>query len=124
MSKCQSRRGFQEYPPQLKGALCILGEWAMKEVKDTFKRKRLRVKRGRRHARPPQAQAQRGRRGGVRGERLAQPPAAFYATSLALERANPLLRLLTDGVACAVPSVLSVVVHRPSPSRIVRTYDW
>lgn len=53
VSKCQSGRGFQEYPPQLKGALCILGEWAMKEVKDTFKRKRLRVKRGRRHARHP-----------------------------------------------------------------------
>lgn len=52
--------------------------------------------------------------------RSAQPPAAFYATSLASERANPLARPLTDGVACAVPSVSSR--RRPSQARVARTH--
>lgn len=60
------------------------------------------VKRGRRHARPSMHSAAAEGASAENGWRSAQPLAAFYATSLASERANPLPRPLTDGVACAV----------------------
>lgn len=117
----QSRRRFQEYPPQPKGALRILGERAMKEVKDTFKRKRLRVKRGATPAPPCTARPQRGRQrrtAGAAARRVLCNQSCFGAsesTAPAFDRRD---------IACSVPSVLSVVVRRPSLSLIVRTYDW
>jgi len=70
-----NRGGFGEYPRRRRSALRILDERATKEVKDVLKRKRLRAKRSRRHARPSMhGSAAEG--GGVGGERLAVGAAA------------------------------------------------
>lgn len=117
----QSRRGFHEYPPQTKGALRILGERAMKEVKDTFKRKRLRVKAGATPAPPCTARPQKGRwrrMAGAAARRVLCNQSCFGAsesTAPAFDR---------RGCVCSVIGIVCRCLSAVSLNRIVRTYDW